>query len=127
MAGRLYSASDKRFRGLGGATVEYLARKIDPGKWGTKSYLQPQDIRADAITGPSLQTKDDKLSLWQCTKEQEDISEVVLALMANERTSVVEGIYILLFEMNELITEEFKIINTPKNAQTLVADLCNRH
>jgi len=107
--------------------VEYLARKIDPGKWETKSYLKPQHIRADAITGGCLRTDSDKLSLWRCAKGPEDVSEVVLAVSANDRIRTVEGIYIVLFEANELTLEKFKIKDTPNHAQTVVSDLRDRH
>jgi hypothetical protein len=107
--------------------VEYLARKFDPGKWGPKPYLGAQDIRADAITGACLRTQSDELSLWQCSNEKEDVAEVVLALMANSRTNTIEGTHIVLFEMSELITDEFILVCTPQNAQTLIDDLSKRH
>jgi hypothetical protein len=106
--------------------VEYLARKIDLSKWEVKSANGPRDIRADALTGFSLRTDKDELSLWKCTNTEEDISEVVLALITNNRPRI-EGIHLVLFTKEELILSHITLICSPQNAQTAIADLRKRH
>lgn len=106
--------------------MDYLARKIDLKKWQIKPNSRLEDIRADALTGYSLRTDKDELSLWQCTNTQEDITEVVLALTTNPRPRI-ETIYIILFAREELILSNITLVPSPHKAQTAIADLCNRH
>jgi hypothetical protein len=106
--------------------VDYLARKIDKKKWQSNSDIRPQDIRADAITGFSLKTDEDKLSLWQCTNTPEDIAEVALALVTNPRP-IIEGMHIVLFTQEELIQSHITLVCSPVKAQTAIASLRNRH
>jgi hypothetical protein len=106
--------------------VDYLARKIDRSKWEVKSESRSEDIRADALTGFSLRTDKDELSLWQCTSNREDIAEVVLALITNPRPRI-EGIHIILFAQEELILSQITLVCSPHNAQTAIADLRHRH
>lgn len=106
--------------------MDYLARKIDRSKWEIKSDRGLQHIRADALTGFSLKTDKDELSLWQCTNTQEDMAEVILALITNSRPRL-EGIHIILFTQEELIFSQIILVCSPHNAQTVMADLRNRH
>jgi len=63
--------------------LNFLARKISRAKWEPAPYTGPEGIRADAITGSCLRTSNDTLSLWQCSQDVEDVSEVVLALASS--------------------------------------------
>jgi hypothetical protein len=103
--------------------MQYLARKIQRGKWEIKPYIPAEEIRADAITGGGLRTIDDNLSLWQCKNSREDVEEIALALASGMEK--IEGIHIVLLKKKLLDNGNFSIESSP--GRTPIVDLCNRH
>lgn len=104
--------------------MDYLARKISRSKWESRPYVGPEDVRADAVTG-CLRTSNDTLSLWRCSQDNSDVSEVVLAFAAS--MDVIEGIHIVLLDQNDLNNDGLILRRTPENANTPVKELSNRH
>ena len=102
--------------------MEYFARKISIAKWKQESSANPDDIRADAITG-CLRTKEDTLSFWLCTQDRTDVAEVALALASKMEQA--ETIHIVLVCRNDLDTDGLEIRITAPDIP--VADLKERH
>lgn len=105
--------------------MNFLARKISRAKWEPAPYTGPEGIRADAITGSCLRTQNDTLSLWKCTPNDADVSEVVLALASTMEK--IEAMHIVLLDQNYLQANGFVIENTPENTHTPIDDLRGRH
>jgi inosine-uridine nucleoside N-ribohydrolase len=103
--------------------MQYLARKIQMGRWEIKPYIPAEEIRADAITGGCLRTIDDNLSLWQCKNSREDVEEIALALASGMQQ--IEGIKIVLLNKELLENSNFSIESS--TGRTPVVDLCDRH
>ncbi len=94
--------------------MEYLARKINKAKWDNTSinYLKLEEIRADAVT-LCTKTKEDSLSLWLCSLQEEDIKKVVLALASNMQE--IDAIHLVLISTEELQNNEIAIDHSPGN------------
>lgn len=103
--------------------MQYLARKIQRGKWETKPYITLEEIRADALTGGCLRTSDDNLSLWQCEDSREDVEEIALALASC--MDQIEGIHIVLLKKELFENGGFSLDSS--EGKTPVDDLCTRH
>lgn len=103
--------------------MQYLARKIQRGKWETKPYISIEEIRADAITGGCLRTSDDNLSLWQCKDSREDVEEIALALASC--MDQIEGIHIVL--LNKQLLEHGDLSLEASEGKTPIEDLRSRH
>ncbi len=101
-----------------------LARKINRSKWVYKPYLEPDAIRADGITG-CLRTTNDKLSLWRCEDDPEDLDQVFLALATGSKSEGFDRIDIVILHEDELqgagLAEELT------EGDTVVEDLKSRH
>ena len=102
--------------------MEYLARKISRAKWEIKPSMGQDEISADAITG-CLRTQDNALSFWQCNLNEEDVTEVVLALVTSMQR--IDAMQIVLLHRNELEADIFTLKSTPGN--TPIDDLHSRH
>ena len=105
--------------------MNYLARKITRSKWEKAGIgMQPEDIRADAITA-CLRTHGDTLSTWECEDHEADITEAILALAA--AGDQIDKMDVVLLDKDELLAADVVIKPTPENARTPVADLAHRH
>jgi len=102
--------------------MEYLARKITRAKWMPKPGMASDDIRADAITG-CLRTTDDTLSTWECTMDEDDIADVVLALAA--AGSTVDKMDVVLLSKGTLESLGIRLEATP--GRTAIPHLRSRH
>lgn len=102
--------------------MEYVARKISRAKWELKSYMESDDIGADAVTG-CLRTSNNTLSVWQCSLEETDVAEVVLALATPMER--IDKIDVVLIHKNDL--DEDGCILEATLGNTLVDDLRARH
>ena len=122
MAERLRPAGNRRF--VRRRDVSMLARKISRSKWASKPYLKPDAIRADAVTN-CLKTTDDRLSLWRCENDQQDVDQVFLALATGSRISKIDTMHIVVLPEKEL--EEAGLTTENKGGDTAVQDLKSRH
>lgn len=103
--------------------MQYLARKIQRAKWYVLPFMTTVEISADAITGHSLRTTGNELSLWECDTVDDDLREVVLALAANMQH--LETVDIVLLRRSELDALEFQM--EPREGNTPVQSLRHRH
>jgi hypothetical protein len=103
--------------------LPYLARKIARAKWEPKGAFGPDAIRADALTGGCLRTRDDKLSVWECDGRRDDVLQVALALIAT--ADHVETLHIVVVDEGELREQGLAVEQT--DGLTPVGDLRSRH
>lgn len=96
--------------------MDFIARKISRPKW------ERFPIRADAITG-CLRTRGDTLSFWKCNEN--DVSEVVLALASNMDCLATFDIVLLL--ESELRKDGFFLQETPGQIPIKDSRLMERH
>jgi len=101
-----------------------LARKISRSKWASKPYLKPDAIRADAVTN-CLKTTDDRLSLWRCEDDQQDVDQVFLALATGSKISKIDTMHVVVLPEKEL--EEAGLLTEAEGGDTAVQDLQSRH
>jgi hypothetical protein len=101
-----------------------FARKINRSKWNPRPYLKPDAIRADAVTG-CLKTKGDRLSMWQCNDNLEDIDQIFLALATGPLITGFDAMDIVVVPENELEDAGFTAEAT--QGDTAVQDLRSRH
>lgn len=112
--------------------MDYLARKISRAKWepvGDDVKVTPASVSADAI-GASLRTIGNRLSVWECDNEPDDVAEVVLALACPPGVRrlddlVVETMDVVLIPKQELNAAGFRFEFT--DGDTSVDDLRGRH
>ena len=102
-----------------------LARKISRAKWQQKEYLAETEIRADAISGGCLRTKDDKLSWWRCTDDEEDVAKVALALAVGPKIDRFDTIDVVV--LPEAVLTEAGLASESTEGETPVKDLRSRH
>jgi hypothetical protein len=79
--------------------MDHLARKVARAKWTSKPGMDPDDIRADAIT-IDLKTEGDTLSTWECDADPNDLEQAVLALAAAGTT--IDTMDIVIIRKDEL-------------------------
>ncbi len=102
--------------------MEYLARKISKGKWMPKAGMPVNAVRADVLIS-CLKTKDDELSTWQCTNEEDDIRQVILALAT--AGSTIETMDVVIIPKAEVHALGIRL--EEKLGRTAVPDLQLRH
>lgn len=102
--------------------MKYVARKISPAKWRSKADMETEDISADAVTG-CLRTSRNTLSVWQCTLDEADVAEVILAL--GSEMERLDTINVVLIEKSSLEEEGLALEATL--GKTPVEDLRSRH
>ncbi len=101
-----------------------LARKINRAKWSPKAYLPQDAIRADAVTG-CLRTRDDRLSMWQCEDDPDDLDQVFLALATGPLNTGFDTMDIVVIAENEL--ENAGVTRETTLGETAVPALRSRH
>src|SRR5688500_9623941 len=104
--------------------LDKLARKFSRAKWEKPSFIQDDDIPADAVTG-CLRTIDNKLSFWECTHDSLSIEEVVLALATGPKYDTPDKMHIVVVDREELLAEGLCLVNSP--GDTAVVELRSRH
>jgi hypothetical protein len=103
---------------------EYIARKIQVERWEITSYTTGiDDVRVDSVTGRCLTTDEEKLSVWMCQNEENDVAQVALALATGYY--VKDSLYIALLRKDLLEKAGFTFENS--DGDTKVADLRSRH
>lgn len=102
--------------------MDKVARKIAPAKWASRSYLPPEAVGADALTG-CLRTQTDALSFWACNNDDSSLKDVVLALAC--RFERPEKMHLVVLEMKTLLDSGLEIEET--EGGTVVNDLRGRH
>lgn len=104
----------------------YVARKIQVERWDATLYASGDaDVRVDSLTGRCLETKEERLSVWMCKNDKEDVAQVALALATNFTLKKDEGMYIVLLRKDILEEEGFTFDSSEGNSK--VADLNSRH
>lgn len=103
--------------------MEHVARKFSRAKWEVLSFMDDNDIAADAITS-CLKTVNNTLSFWNCTEEQSTVEEVVLALATGPKSRL-EKLHLLALSNEDLQVAGLSLRQS--DGQTVVQDLRNRH
>jgi hypothetical protein len=104
--------------------LDKLARKFSRAKWEKPSFIQDDDIPADAVTG-CLRIIDNKLSFWECTHDSLSIEEVVLALATGPKYDTPDKMHIVVVDREDLLAEGLCLVNSP--GDTAVVELRSRH
>jgi hypothetical protein len=102
----------------------FLVRKIDGAKWRQNDIENGSEASADAITGSSLRTLSNALSVWMIHDETEaSINEAFLAI--GSFSDHMDTFEIALLPETQLTHAGLSIVET--DGETLIGDLVKTH
>lgn len=103
--------------------MNFLARMVSPGKWGSISFgVDAADYSADAL-GSCLRSQGNTLSFWETAGDPVDVTETALALAAARDD--VDKLCVLVLPIDALEAAGYRFSRTRGN--TPVSDLRDRH
>ena len=104
--------------------VELAARKFNRAKWTVTFSIKDSDAPADAIT-VCLRTTDNRLSFWNCTKADDSIKDVVLALATGSRVERLDKMHVIGMSKRQLASKGLSFLSN--EGDTAVQELRGQH